>query len=47
MFKKLMMFAGLLGGSVLCSGQALAAADWGPCTPEGGRTVFLPCWNKR
>lgn len=29
MLKKLMMFAGLLGGSVLFSGQALAAAVGG------------------
>lgn len=34
MFKKLTMIAGLLGGSALFSGQALAAADWGPCTAE-------------
>lgn len=34
MFKKLTMIAGLLGGSALFSGQALAAADWGPCTPS-------------
>lgn len=40
MLKKLMMFAGLLGGSVLFSGQALAAADWGPCTPDGGTHNF-------
>lgn len=32
MLKKLIMFTGLLGGSVLFSGQALAAADFGPCT---------------
>lgn len=41
MLKKLMMFAGLLGGSVLFSGQALAAADWGACTPDGGTHVFF------
>lgn len=34
MLKKLMMFAGLLGGSVLFSGQVMAAADWGPCTSD-------------
>lgn len=34
MFKKLITIAGLLGGSVLYSAQALAAADWGPCTPD-------------
>ena len=34
MFKKLTMIAGLLGGSALFSGQALAAADWGPCTAD-------------
>ncbi len=28
MLKKLIMFTGLLGGSVLFSGQALAAADF-------------------
>ncbi|WP_339275921.1 long polar fimbrial protein LpfD [Enterobacter asburiae] len=38
MLKKLMMFAGLLGGSVLFSGQALAAADWGPCTADTTHT---------
>ncbi|ELR4456735.1 long polar fimbrial protein LpfD [Salmonella enterica] len=40
MLKKLIMFTGLLGGSVLFSGQALAAADWGPCTPTGGTHNF-------
>jgi type 1 fimbria pilin len=34
MLKKMMMFAGLLGGSALFSGQAIAADDWGPCTPS-------------
>ena len=34
MFKKLITIAGLLGGSVLFSAQALAAADWGPCTTD-------------
>ncbi|MEL4871164.1 long polar fimbrial protein LpfD [Pantoea agglomerans] len=34
MFKKVIMIAGLLGGSALFSGQAMAAADWGPCTPD-------------
>ncbi|WP_236733050.1 hypothetical protein, partial [Salmonella enterica] len=29
MLKKLIMFTGLLGGAVLFSGQALAAADFG------------------
>lgn len=33
MLKKLMTFAGLLGGSVMFNGQALAA-DWGPCVPD-------------
>lgn len=46
MLKKLMMFAGLLGGSVLFSGQALAAADWGACTPDGGTHVFSATLNK-
>nr|WP_283771148.1 long polar fimbrial protein LpfD [Enterobacter sp. 120016] len=46
MLKKLMMFAGLLGGSVLCSGQALAAADWGPCTPNGGTHSFSAVLDK-
>jgi type 1 fimbria pilin len=36
MFKKLTMIAGLLGGSALFSGQALAAADWGPCDNSTG-----------
>ncbi|AID27591.1 long polar fimbrial protein LpfD [Salmonella bongori] len=40
MLKKLMTFAGLMGGSVLFSGQALAAADWGPCSPNGGTHEF-------
>lgn len=40
MFKKLIMIAGLLGGSALFSGQAMAAADWGPCTPDGGTHTF-------
>lgn len=34
MLKKVISIAGLLGWSVLFSGQALAAADWGPCTPD-------------
>ncbi|TCB85159.1 long polar fimbrial protein LpfD [Enterobacter quasihormaechei] len=34
MLKKLMTFAGLLGGAALFSGQAIAAADFGPCTPD-------------
>ncbi|MBE8907936.1 long polar fimbrial protein LpfD [Enterobacter asburiae] len=38
MLKKLMTFAGLLGGSVLFSGQALAAADWGPCNADATHT---------
>ena len=38
MLKKIMMFAGLLGGTALVSGQALAAADWGPCTPDTTHT---------
>lgn len=46
MLKKLMMFAGLLGGSVLFSGQALAAADWGPCAPEGGTHSFSAMLDK-
>ncbi|HCD0393802.1 TPA: long polar fimbrial protein LpfD, partial [Salmonella enterica subsp. enterica serovar Infantis] len=46
MLKKLIMFAGLLGGSVLFSGQALAAADWGACTPDGGTHVFSATLNK-
>lgn len=41
MLKKLMTFAGLLGGSMLFSGQALAAADWGPCdTVSGSPQIF-------
>ncbi|VUC71424.1 long polar fimbrial protein LpfD [Salmonella sp. NCTC 11881] len=46
MLKKLIMFTGLLGGSVLFSGQALAAADFGPCTPEGGTHIFSATINK-
>lgn len=46
MMKKMMMFAGLLGGSVLFSGQALAAADWGPCVPEGGTHLFSATLEK-
>ncbi|EAX8093997.1 long polar fimbrial protein LpfD, partial [Salmonella enterica] len=46
MLKKLIMFAGLLGGSVLFSGQVLAAADWGACTPDGGTHVFSATLNK-
>ncbi len=40
MLKKLMMFAGLLGGSVLFSGQALAAADWGRVRLTAGLMFF-------
>lgn len=46
MFKKLTMIAGLLGGSVMFSGQALAAADWGPCVPDGGTHVFSATLEK-
>ncbi|ASG69269.1 long polar fimbrial protein LpfD [Salmonella enterica] len=46
MLKKLIMFTGLLGGSVLFSGQALAAADWGPCTPTGGTHNFTGLLEK-
>ncbi|HCM9231787.1 long polar fimbrial protein LpfD [Enterobacter bugandensis] len=46
MFKKLTMIAGLLGGSALFSGQALAAADWGPCVPEGGTHTFSAVMDK-
>jgi type 1 fimbria pilin len=46
MLKKLMTFAGLLGGSVLFSGQALAAADWGPCTSTSGVHVFSATINE-
>lgn len=46
MFKKLTMIAGLLGGSALFSGQALAAADWGPCTPVGGTHTFSAVIDK-
>lgn len=46
MLKKLMTFAGLLGGAVLFSGQALAAADWGPCTPDGGTHNFSAVLEK-
>lgn len=42
MLKKLMMFAGLLGGSVLFSGQALAAADWGRVRLTAGPMFFRP-----
>ena len=45
MLKK-MMFAGLLGGTALVSGQALAAADWGPCTPNGGTHSFSAVLDK-
>ncbi|MBA3176165.1 long polar fimbrial protein LpfD [Salmonella enterica] len=46
MFKKLIAIAGLLGGSVLFSGQVLAAADWGPCLPEGGTHSFSSVLDK-
>lgn len=46
MFKKLTMIAGLLGGSALFSGQALAAADWGPCSPTNGTQTFSAIMNK-
>ncbi|MCM7772889.1 long polar fimbrial protein LpfD [Enterobacter asburiae] len=46
MLKKLITIAGLLGGSALFSGQALAAADWGPCVPEGGTHVFSATLDK-
>ena len=46
MFKKLITIAGLLGGSVLFSGQALAAADWGPCTPDNGTHTFSAVLEK-
>lgn len=46
MFKKLTMIAGLLGGSALFSGQALAAADWGACTPDGGTHNFSALLEK-
>ncbi|EDP8646353.1 long polar fimbrial protein LpfD [Salmonella bongori] len=46
MLKKLMMFAGLLGGSVLFSGQALAAADWGPCSSVSGAHAFSAVLDK-
>lgn len=46
MFKKLIMIAGLLGGSALFSGQAMAAADWGPCTPDGGTHTFSSVIDK-
>lgn len=46
MFKKLTMIAGLLGGSVLFSGHAMAAADWGPCTPDGGTHTFSALLEK-
>lgn len=41
MFKKLIMIAGLLGGTALFSGQALAAADWGPCQTVSGSAQVL------
>ncbi|HAS1309934.1 TPA: long polar fimbrial protein LpfD [Enterobacter bugandensis] len=40
MLKKLITIAGLLGGSALFAGQAMAAADWGPCSPNGGTHEF-------
>lgn len=46
MFKKLTMIAGLLGGSALFSGQALAAADWGPCSPTNGTQLFNAVMNE-
>ncbi|EMN1411046.1 long polar fimbrial protein LpfD [Enterobacter cloacae] len=46
MFKKLTMIAGLLGGSALFSGQVLAAADWGPCAPDGGTHNFNALINQ-
>ncbi|AGR60902.1 MAG TPA: long polar fimbrial protein LpfD [Salmonella bongori] len=45
MLKKLMTFAGLMGGSVLFSGQA-AAADWGPCEAVGGTKVYSPSFDQ-
>lgn len=46
MFKKLTMIAGLLSGSVLFSGLALAAGDFGPCTPEGGAHIYSATINQ-
>ncbi|MCK7428111.1 long polar fimbrial protein LpfD [Enterobacter chengduensis] len=46
MFKKLTMIAGLLGGSALFSSQALAAADWGPCSPTNGTQIFSALMNE-
>ena len=45
MLKKMMMFAGLLGGSALFSGQATAAADWGPCFPVNGTQIFTTSFD--
>lgn len=45
MLKKLITIAGLLGGSALFSGQAMAAADFGPCTPDSTH-IFSATVNK-
>ncbi len=46
MLKKLIMFTGLLGGSVLFSGQGLAAADFGSWNTEGGTDMLSGTINK-
>ena len=46
MFKKLIKIAGLLGGAALFSGQAIAAADWGPCSPTNGTQHFSAVMNE-
>ncbi len=46
MFKKLIKIAGLLGGAALFSGQAIAAADWGPCSPTNGTQLFSAVMNE-
>jgi P pilus assembly protein, pilin FimA len=46
MMKRVLAIVWLLGSAVLFSGQALAAADWGPCTPTGGTHSFSAVLNK-
>lgn len=46
MLKKLIAVAGLLGGLALFSGQAMAGADFGPCTPVNGAYVYNATVNR-
>lgn len=45
MFKKLILIAGLMCGSVLFAGRAVAA-DWGPCETIGGTKVYSPTFDQ-